>query len=51
MRSVENEECGKCRVLKKNIEKGNKKDKRKNTLRNSPAPLCGPWKSKLLLTK
>jgi len=30
MRSVENAECGKCGVLKKNILKGYKKVKRKN---------------------
>ena len=63
--SVENAECGKCGVLKKNILKGYKKVKRKNKvisphvlnyiryniLCSSPAHCTDPGKGKLLLTK
>ena len=65
MRSVENAECGKCGVLKKNISKGYKKVKRKNkvisphvlnyirchTLYSSPCPLYRPWKGRTTLNK
>ena len=62
MRSVENAECGKCGVLKKNVLNGKKRKNkvisshvlnyiRYNTLYSSPAHCTDPEKGKVLLTK